>query len=89
MRIYHAPAGEHLLNDLGEVLEVALALDAVPVRERLYDAVDLRAAERARAVAVLVRAPLHAVLAYLVHQRLLSENYIIINILLGLHSVHQ
>lgn len=48
---------------------MALALDAVLVRERLYDAVDLRAAERAaRAVAVLVRAPLHAVLAYLVHQ---------------------
>lgn len=50
-----SPASQHFLYDLGEVLEVSLAIDAVLVRQRLYDAVDLRSAERGVArVAVLV-----------------------------------
>lgn len=50
---------------------MSLAIDAVLVRERLYDAVDLRAAERGVArVAVLVARSFYAMLAYLVEEGL-------------------
>lgn len=47
-----------------------LAVDAVLVRERLYDAVDLRAAERgvARVAVLVARPPFETVLADLVKE---------------------
>lgn len=66
--IYFSPACQHLLYDLREVLEVSLALHAVLMRQRLNDAVDLRAAERrCGSVTVLISsAAFETMLAYLV-----------------------
>lgn len=53
---------------------MALAVDAVLVRERLYDTVDLRAAERVASVTVLIgRAAFETMLADFVEKRLLER----------------